>query len=229
MVADLERLLAYFWLRYEYMWIDIACIDQKRDHVKVEEVGRQASIFKLSRQVYVWLNKHEPEDLQHYLQAINSCIYTFTQGGTDEVQYFEDILASILNVVKDPLFSPFSTLQESVLRRMAILLDERGQPVSTHRPWNTGASPFPRLMGISGACVMARHETNGILLAWHAKLHAGGLSPRIARVLELRGIVHKFGIEIMLCPNPNIQCAAVRPWKMSHPEDHIYAIMRIYG
>ena len=130
----MEQLLAHVWLRYEYTWIDIACIDQKRDHIKVKEFGRQASIFKLSRQANVWLDKHEPEDLQRYLQAMNSCIYAFARGGPDEIQDFEDIVDPVPNVVQDPWFSSLLTPQESVLRRIAKLLDERGQPVSTHTP-----------------------------------------------------------------------------------------------
>ena len=84
-------------------------------------------------------------------------------------------------------------------------------------------------MDISSACVMASHVINGIFLTCHAKPHAGGSSPQIARVQELRAKIHKFGIDITLCSDPNIQYAAARFWKTSHPEDRIYAIMQIYG
>ena len=73
---------------------------------------------------------------------------------------------------------------------MTILLDERGQPVSTREPWNTVASHVSWRMDISGVCVMVRH--NGIVRTCHAKPHASGLSPQIAKVQELRAIIHKY-------------------------------------
>lgn len=45
-VAALGRLLEQIGSEYDYLWIDIACIDQKRDKEKMKEVGRQAAIFK---------------------------------------------------------------------------------------------------------------------------------------------------------------------------------------
>ena len=55
---------------------------------------------------------------------MNTYVYAFARGGTDEIQDLEDILDSILNVVEDPWSSSLLTLQEFVLRRMTILLDE---------------------------------------------------------------------------------------------------------
>lgn len=39
----------------EFAWIDIACIDQEDEAVKMDEIGRQAGIFANASQAYVWL------------------------------------------------------------------------------------------------------------------------------------------------------------------------------
>ena len=133
MVADLEWLLAR--LTSEYIWIDVASIGQKRDHIEMEEVRRQASIFKISRQAYVWLNKHGPEALQRYLQPMNSCSLAFAQGGTDKVQSFEDILGSTQCGERSVVFVP----SDSTRVRPAVNSHNTGQRTTASQyPWTMG-------------------------------------------------------------------------------------------
>jgi hypothetical protein len=40
----------------EWSWIDIACVDQENRDVKMDEVGRQASIFLEAADFFVWLS-----------------------------------------------------------------------------------------------------------------------------------------------------------------------------
>ena len=46
---------------------------------------------------------------------MNTYVYAFARGGTGEIQDLEDILNSILNMVKDPWSLSLWTLQEFVL------------------------------------------------------------------------------------------------------------------
>ena len=227
-VADLMQLLEHIMLKDEYVWIDIACIDQKRKDVKMQEVGRQASIFKGARQAYVWLNKHEPEELNRSMRNLMRCAYNFTQGSVDASQAAEEMFLSISHVLQDPWFSSLWTLQESVLQRHAILLNKRGEPVTAPGPW-AGESNFSQLIDISGACAMARSFTDCALQGYPGANQEGSLSSQSERLQSLRTIIDESGIDFMLCPNPNIQYAAARFRKTSHKEDRIYAIMQIYG
>ena len=227
-VADLTRLLEYAMLKYEYIWIDIACIDQKREKIKMQEVGRQASIFKGARQAYVWLNKHEPEALSRSMQNLNRCGYNFAQGSIEASQVVEQMFTSISHVLQDPWFSSLWTLQESVLQRHAILLNKRGQPVTAPGPW-AGESDSCQLLDISGACAMAKSFTDQALQGYPGANQERSLSVRSERLQSLRTTIDESGIDFMLCPNPNIQYAAARFRKTSHVEDRIYAIMQVYG
>ena len=227
-VADLSRLLEHAMSKYEYIWIDIACIDQKREKIKMQEVGRQASIFKGARQAYVWLNKLEPEVLNRHMQTLNRCGYHFAQGTIDASQAVEQMFASISHVLQDPWFSSLWTLQESVLQRHAILLSKRGEPVTAPGPW-AGENDFCQLIDISGACAMARSLTDQALQGHAGATQQGSLSSQSERLQSLRTIIEESGVDFMLCPNPNIQYAAARFRKTSHKEDRIYAIMQVYG
>ena len=227
-VADLSRLLDHVLLKSEYIWIDIACIDQKREKVKMQEVGRQASIFKGAQQAYVWLNKHEPEALNKDMENMNRCGYDFAQGRVDASQAVDEMFASISNVLQDPWFSSLWTLQESVLQRYAILLNKRGEPVTAPGPW-AGESDSSQLIDISGACDVARVAMESAMQTGLSEVHEGSLSPQSETLLSLRTIIDDSGVDFLLCPNPNIQYAAARFRKTSHQEDRIYAIMQVYG
>lgn len=227
-VADMSRLLEQVMLKDDYVWIDIACIDQKREEEKMEEIGRQASIFKGARRAYIWLNKHEPETLNSHMQNLMRCAYGFAQGGLGALRAAEEMVGSISHVLEDPWFSSLWTLQESVLQRHAILLDKSGGPVTTHGPW-TGESAFTELMDISGACAIARKSIDQAMKEESGANYDGSLSPQHRRLQSLRTIIDDSGIDFTLCPNPNIQYAAARFRKTSHPEDRIYAIMQVYG
>ena len=227
-VTALSRLLEHVKLKDEYIWIDIACIDQNQVKEKMEEIGRQASIFKGARQAYVWLNKHEPEALQQHIQTLMRCCYDFAHGTIDAVQAAEEMIDSISHTLQDPWFSSLWTLQESVLQRHAILLNRNGEPVTTHGPW-IDESAFCQLMDISGACAIARRMTDQAMQTESGAHQSGSQSPQSRRLQSLRTIIDESGLDFTLCPNPNIQYAAARFRKTSRGEDRIYAIMQVYG
>ena len=43
--------------RTEFLWLDVACIDQNNGPQKMAEIGRQAAIFRGAQNVFVWLTK----------------------------------------------------------------------------------------------------------------------------------------------------------------------------
>ena len=52
----------------EFVWVDVACIDQRDGPQKAMEIGRQANIFKGARTVFVWLTKLQASKI--------GCIFT---------------------------------------------------------------------------------------------------------------------------------------------------------
>ena len=227
-VADLTRLLQQIGLEHDYIWMDIACIDQKREKVKMEEVGRQGIIFKRARRAYIWLNKYEPEIIQQHMQMLLSCGYQAATGHIDPLEAAQIMVDNLSLILQDPWFSSLWTLQESFLQRHAIMLNKRGKPITTDGPW-IGESPNCQLLDISGVCSIARTILDQAINAEQAGYQDGSISPQSETLNTLRAIIHRSGIDFMLCPNPNIQYAAAGFRKTTRPDDRIYAIMQAYG
>ena len=227
-VADLTRLLEQIRLEHEYIWIDIACIDQKREKVKMEEVGRQGIIFKRARRAYIWLNKYEPEIIQHHMQMLMHCGYQLATRNMDPLEAAQSMVDNLSLILQDPWFSSLWTLQESFLQRHATMLNKRGEPITTDGPWN-GESPNCQLLDISGACSIARTIIEQAMKAEQAGHQDSSLSPQFERLNTMRTTIHRWGIDFMLCPNPNIQYAAARFRQTTRADDRIYAIMQAYG
>ena len=229
-VPDLEQLLTQVSMRHQYVWIDVACIDQKRYGVKMGEIGRQASIFKLAKQAYVWLNKHEPEHIQRLLNILLNNTYHMSKMGTEASDILRESKDSFSELLTDGWFSSLWTLQESVLHRHAILLDRGGRPVLASGQWRGAESdPHIQLLDLSGCCSMLRHMLDQLLLIpqQEAQQRETVTSRECATILRMK--IHESGLDFNLCPNPNVQYAAARFRQTSRPEDRIYAIMQVYG
>lgn len=227
-VADLTHLLEKIGRSHDYVWIDIACIDQKRDKLKMEEVGRQAIIFKQAKRAYVWLNHYEPAIIQENLQSLMLCVYQLAEGKSHPPEAVGIIIDKLSLILKDPWFSSLWTLQESFLQRHAILVNKRGEPIRTDGPW-IGESPDCQLMDISGACGVVRSVIDQALRGKEGADRESSHLPQSERLHSMRIAIDKSGIDFMLCPNPNIQYAAARFRQTTRSEDRIYAIMQAYG
>ena len=221
-VTDLERVLQQIKHRHDYVWIDIACIDQKRMKPKMEEIGRQAGIFKRARHSYVWLNRHDPMLIQHHLQTLMRHTYNLAFGNTNVLEVIQDLEESIRGLFQDFWFSSLWTLQESVLARDALLLNKRGEFITTHGPWND-QSPYVSLVDISGALAIVRPMVNSTIVE-------GACPPPCSEKLRsLLSVIDESGTNFVFCPNPNMQYSAARFRETTRPEDRIYAIIQIYG
>ena len=60
-----------------YLWIDIACIDQRRNIDSDLEIGRQAQIFGHAHRVYVWLGRSSARRFEepHVFWSFWKCMY----------------------------------------------------------------------------------------------------------------------------------------------------------
>ena len=115
-----------------------------------------------------------------------------------------------------------------MLQRHAILLNKRGEPVTTHGPWN-GESPSTQLIEVSEICRIVRRLADQAVQTESNAGQDGRLPPQQEACQTLCRIIDESGLDFTLCPNPNIQYAAARFRKTSYLEDRIYAIMQVYG
>lgn len=58
-MAEFQLVLQRVGTGVDWVWVDVACIDQKDVTVRDEEVGRQAGIFNTAKEAFVWLH-HSP-------------------------------------------------------------------------------------------------------------------------------------------------------------------------
>lgn len=121
-----------------FLWLDVACIDQKNYAAKMEEIGRQAGIFANADRAYVWLWSLTADKL---LKAVDPVLkYGFNFGealldwNPDDLPSMATALSQGVNdLLRDPWFSSLWTLQEGFLRDDAIFLSREGQPVKNPR------------------------------------------------------------------------------------------------
>jgi hypothetical protein len=207
----------------EYAWVDVACIDQEDNRVKMDEVGRQVGIFKQAHRVFVWLNRLEPEKLQRCLDEI------FTSGPELEHEKSADgVLARLYSLnnamemlFNDPWFSSLWTLQESVLRRDAMILSQEARPVPL-----CYMEGYAFLATLISACQNIHTGIDRI----QTKYKSHFWDPNIKKTAsKLQNTIERVGCHFLYTSNPNVQYSAARFRKTSYELDRIYGIMQIYG
>ncbi|KAK8080294.1 hypothetical protein PG997_008112 [Apiospora hydei] len=134
-----------------FVWLDIACMDQRRGPAASREVGRQASIFLRASGVAVWLARTGGDDGSTarlvrrlaLLERAAGLLRTARSGTTahegragtatqqDEQRHFRlrfdsvaqtEVLDGVREMLCDPWFTGIWTLQEAFLARKAFFL-----------------------------------------------------------------------------------------------------------
>lgn len=118
-----------------HMWLDVACIDQKDEPTKMEEIGKQAAIFKRAKMSYIWLSHTRVSQIEPIIRRlVNKNEAVRTDRG-----WLRTVLKDVKLVFSDPWFSSLWVLQESFLRPGAILLFSEGLTINV-----PGAKGKPR-------------------------------------------------------------------------------------
>ena len=185
---------------YQFIWIDIACIDQRYNKITLAEIGRQARIFQHAEHVYVWLSRTSNErleslidDLQSGAVALEIEPYMKCQK-IEQISRTKDLLDQILRGLKglleDPWFSSLWTLQEAYLCPKAIMLSRNGCPIG-----DRGVKLVaPRSQTLNH---VFSHANN--LAFWSTQtLYARSL-PQYQLVIEL---IRKAGLAVLWMNNP---------------------------
>jgi len=132
-ITEFENVLQRIAEGVDYVWLDIACVDQSPTQVEKRkvEIRREAAIYKQAKSVYVWLLSNnigqDLERISESLPSLNSGLRLARNDGEiiSAGLKTSDALSSLL---LNPWFSSIWTMRENLLRRDSILLDRRGQP-----------------------------------------------------------------------------------------------------
>ncbi|KAF2246492.1 hypothetical protein BU26DRAFT_47158 [Trematosphaeria pertusa] len=221
--ASLERVIKRIGEDVDFAWVDIACIDQEDEAIKMDEVRNQVAIFANAHRVYVWLSRITTESLRGILNDIFLC-ETHLQSqdeqalGKSVLKALSDLNEYLSILLKDPWFSSLWTLQEGTLRSDALILSREGYPIPLlHEPslnvyYGFLLNAFWHLTSASGWILM------------YGTPEVGPMADTVLNQIRLAGYDHA-----PFARNPNIQYGAARRRETTRPLDRIYGIMAIYG
>ena len=143
-VTEFEKVLYSIASPQGYVWVDIACIDQEDHRVKMDEIGKQADIFRGAKAAFIWLTRLDEATLRNAIACIENFEDKIMATDMDRAsfsrnhQQVHSILDSSVQacinaaeeVLFDPWFSSLWALQEANLREDATILARSGSQVA---------------------------------------------------------------------------------------------------
>ncbi|TVY13902.1 hypothetical protein LARI1_G008748 [Lachnellula arida] len=114
-------------------YVDVACIDQNPlSPDKADQIGKQASIFRLASHAFVWLWEHDEQSLNQCMAYFSYVVNKLAHSQrAPSAQLAHKANNAIIQFFDDAWFSSLWTLQEAFLRKDAILLSRSGQKGSS--------------------------------------------------------------------------------------------------
>ena len=208
---------------YKFLWLDIACIDQRWTRTTMLEIGRQARIFRHAKQLYAWLSRLPTAALRPLLYNLRAAVYglqnePFTKEGAQGFHsrpWLRMAIDSLTGLTNDPWFSSLWTLQEAFLCTNAIILSHDGQAaldLSTFdlRPWS-----LQQLFSFANE-----------LIYWSERSRAPRAEPEFNELMEL---VQRSGLAALHLNNPMALLGVSYTRKTTRELDRIYGIMQVFG
>lgn len=208
---------------YEFLWLDIACIDQRWTRTTMLEIGRQARIFRYAKQSYAWLSRTPTATLRPALYNLRAAVYGLQKEpwtvegsqGFHSRPWLRMAIDSLTGLTNDPWFSSLWTLQEAFLCNQAIILSRDGQTAlelatANLRPWS-----LQQLLSFAND-----------LILWSERSRAPKAEPEFSELMEL---VHGSGLAALHLNNPVALLGVSYTRKTTRNLDRIYGIMQAFG
>lgn len=223
LMNTLYRFLDNHRWAYRFLWLDIACIDQRWTRTTMLEIGQQARIFRYADQSYAWLSRTSTATLRPALYNLRAAVYglqnePWTKEGSRGFHsrpWLRMAIDSLTGLMNDPWFSSLWTLQEAFLCNQAIILSREGQAaleLSTLnlRPWS-----LQQLVSFAND-----------LILWSERSRAPKAEPEFSELMEL---AHASGLAALHLNNPMALLGVSYNRKTTRDLDRIYGIMQVFG
>lgn len=223
LMNTLYRFLDNHRWAYRFLWLDIACIDQRWTRTTMLEIGRQARIFRYADQSYAWLSRTSTAALRPALYNLRAAVYglqnePWTKEGSRGFHsrpWLRMAIDSLTGLMNDPWFSSLWTLQEAFLCNQAIVLSREGQAaleLSTLnlRPWS-----LQQLVSFAND-----------LILWSERSRAPKAEPEFSELMDL---AHGSGLAALHLNNPMALLGVSYNRKTTRELDRIYGIMQVFG
>lgn len=224
-LRDVQNVLNTISQDTEFVWIDVACIDQENYTVKMDEAGRQGGIFANAKYVYVWLWTLSLASLEAAMGDVVYCSMYLVPDFRNEIDrdlisVLTELQKSIDTLLGDWWFSSLWTLQEGFLRRDAMVLSREGGPV-----------PYGHTKPASHLLNRYISSSLGHVRAALEDPYSRFTEPSLVDIsdLILRSITKAGYGTYPFMRNPNIQYGAARFRVASDELDKIYGIISLYN
>ncbi|KAL9041442.1 MAG: hypothetical protein Q9180_001279 [Flavoplaca navasiana] len=220
----------------EFVWLDVACIDQRNGPQKMAEIGRQAKIFGGAKAVFVWLTRHRAERLEEVLAVLKECTDEIGKLGSPTIQHSLPMYTTgqemawlgkarnaLDELFMDPWFTSLWTLQEAFLCPQAYLL-----------PLEAFASGYT-LAHLCEWCESLQKACNRIELTgqnhWERLETSSSEEIRIRRkyLVEVDTMVLHRSLGALASRNPIALYGAACYRKTRNDMDRVYAIEQVFG
>ena len=208
---------------FEFLWLDIACIDQRWTPITMAEVGRQARIFRHAKHSYAWLSHLPHEALQDSLTGLADAVTglqsePFDQGSSYSFEAqapMQSALNAVTALVADPWFSSLWTLQEAFLCNRAMILSREGELTCE------ATLTFPRAWSLDYLFNLA----NSIVL-WSERTRVDKQDALYQQLLEM---LHRTGLSALWYNTPMALLGVSYHRNTTRELDRVYGIMQVFG
>ncbi|RDW57009.1 hypothetical protein BP6252_13927 [Coleophoma cylindrospora] len=198
--------------KIDFLWLDIACIDQTNAEKNAREVGRQAKIFQGATNTYIWLS-HKKAFIQSWAPQFDVQFGMMCKDNfyveVDLHSWMSTTIGLIKKLFDDPWFSSLWTLQEAFLCPNACLIFR-----------DAGKNDFDY-------CSL-KHICQSLLAVRDAVRHDDKIRA-IDLQYSLSDLINQTGLLDAVNGNPMSLLMASRKRTAKHEEDHIYGIMQVFG
>ena len=221
LVRPLLRWLERHRTVYEFLWLDIACIDQRPGPVQMAEIGRQARIFQNATYSYVWLSRLSYDRLDSLLNDLSVAV-----AGLQRESYSRAIswdghhwmllaIQAMRDLTDDPWFKSLWTLQEGYLCNNAIILSRDGRVICDASKVVVRSCTLNYLFKL----------TYDIIL-WSERTRTPRATPALSQLMDL---VHTTGLAALFCNNPMGLLGVSYNRNPTNELDRVYGIMQTLG
>lgn len=210
----------------EFVWLDVACIDQRWGPLAALEVGRQAGIFRKSDAVAIWLSRCGKNDELDGLQELFTDLIcrvsdSFHRDEGPDVTFLARLSAGLKDVFADPWFTSLWTLQEAYLSQDAYVISSQGEPLAIKavHGWTPGVFTLNLL---TNACMQLSHLCK-------AGLESSD-GPDLKHIYyEIHTSIQKCGLALLIRNGNPLSLLSAAHWReTSNPLDRVYGIMQVF-
>lgn len=215
-----------------WAWIDIACIDQENVPVKMDEVGRQASIFKQAAKSYVWLSHLSQNTLRDSYGALAEAgvevdAWIGNPSSKMILPTLQRLHKSVTTILEDPWFSSLWTLQEIMMRNDTLIITMEGQEAIAVLE---GIEPHRLFMDILMNTLINVMKSMQYVRPIIEQNNLGDCSAELHVAASIHDRIYRSGLfAAHMASNPNLQYGMAKYRQTKYPEDRVYGIMQIYN